>query len=43
MELGAFVALWPTLVVFGLAGAKLPEVLCCFGDDISEELKCYSA
>jgi hypothetical protein len=43
MELGALVSLWTTLMISGLAGAKLPEVLCCFGHDILEELKGYSA
>jgi hypothetical protein len=39
VELGALVALRTTNGSLALAGAELAEVLCCFGDDIFEELE----
>lgn len=43
VEFAALVALRPALVVFGLAGAELAEILCCFGRGPCEELHFHAA
>jgi len=41
MEFGPLVPLRPTLVVLGLAGAELAEVLGSAGDHVLEQLERY--
>lgn len=43
VELGPLIALGLALGVLRLAGAELAEVLGSLGDDILEELECYTA
>lgn len=43
MKLAPLISLRAPEMILCLAGTELTEILCCFGDDIGEELEGYPA